>query len=336
MLNKNLILNFLSLITIVLIFNACAGSNLSTPTLPSKETPAWVSSPPPNDNKIFMYGMSIEEDRDLAIKAALSDMIAKLGTTIESTYESDQEVQGSYSSLLVKNKIKSNISKIKINNYKVIKSHKVSYREFAVLIETNKKKLADGLKDELALEKKNISQKYDSLKNSDALTMFNTKKELSLRAKELMPLILMIAELDVSFNKSKNLEFVYQKKKEFLSESKKLKFYITGNKKSNKFISIIKNHLASKGFNISNSKKNALHIKINTTDNINRSHYLDIAVLNLELSVYDKSKRIGGKSIILKERYNGSKDSVYKNASIHLKQDIKSLGVNEVIGINLD
>ena len=56
----------------------------------------------------------------------------------------------------------------------------------------------------------------------------------------------------------------------------------------------------------------------------------------MNVSVFDNSQRIGGKSVIIKERYNGSDANVYKNASIHLEQDIKSQGINEVIGINLN
>ena len=55
----------------------------------------------------------------------------------------------------------------------------------------------------------------------------------------------------------------------------------------------------------------------------------------MSVSVFDKSSRIGGKSYVLKERYNGSMQGVYKNASIHLNQDIEALGLNEILGINL-
>jgi hypothetical protein len=279
-----------------------------------------------------MYGMSVESDREAAIKAALSDMIAKLGTTIESTYESNVEVQGAFVNSNIKNQIKSGVSKVKINNYKVIKSHKVSYREFAVMIETDKQKLVVGLKENLEVQKKNIVQKYSSLRGRDSLTRYNTKKELSENASELLSEVLIIAELDKSFNKTENLDFITNKQKEFLAESKNLKFYVEGNNKSAKFVDSIKNYLAQSGLNVTNSKNKAVHVKINTTDRVSGK----IAILTLNVSVFDKAQRIGGKSLIVKERYNGSQASVYKNASIHLEQDIKSQGINQVIGINLN
>jgi len=330
---------FLLIISTVFIFNACSGTKVNATaslSLNQKTMPAWISAPLPRDNDKFLYGMSVEPDRESAIKAALSDMVAKLGTTIESTYESNQEVQGAYSDLVVKNRIKADISKIKINNYKVIKSYKVSYREFAVMVETDKRKLLKGLKENLEIEKKEIMQKYKFADNSDALNRYKIKKALSKKAKELLPSVLIISELDKKFDKEKNLNFISKKQNEFLAESKKLKFFVSGNKRSKRFIDVIKNYLTDKGFNIATRKMDALHIKVNTSDNISRDHFIDIVVLDIDISVYDKSKRLGGKSITLKERHSNSLKSVYKNASIHFEKDMESMGINAVIGIELD
>ncbi|WP_373036091.1 hypothetical protein [Sulfurimonas sp.] len=334
-----LIKSLLLLTSTALIFSGCGGSSSSVapaakPT--PKVLPAWINAPLPSDNDKFMYGMSVESDRESAIKAALSDMIAKLGTTIESSYESNEEVRGAFVNSNIKNQIKSDVSKIKINNYKIIKSHKVSYREFAVMIETDKQKLVKGLKENLEVKKTSISQKYASLKGRDSLTRYNTKKELSESASELLSEVLIIAELDRSFNKKENLDFITKKQKEFLAESKKLKFFVKGDQKSYKFAGSIKNYLAQNGYNVTNSNKNAVQIKVKTTENISGSNSMRIAVLTVDVSVFDKEQRIGGKSVIVKERYNGSIASVYKNASIHLEQDIKSQGINQVIGINLN
>ncbi|MDD2448071.1 MAG: LPP20 family lipoprotein [Sulfurimonas sp.] len=314
------------------ILGGCKGA--PTPPPQAKSLPAWINAPLPSDNSKFMYGMAIASDRESAIKAALSDMVAKLGTTIESSFESNEEVRGGFVNSSVKNQIKSGVSKISINNYEVIKSYRVSYREFAVMLQSDKTKFINGLKQNLEMQKKEISQKYDSLKDLDALSRYNAKKELSLKASELLSNILIISELDKSFDKKESLDFIEVKQKEFLKEAKGLRFFVSGDAKSSKFANIIKNYLAQNGFNVVSSK-DAIEIKIKTNENINQHASMQIAVLTLDIGVYDKNRRIGGKSIILKERYSGSKESVYKNASIHLEQDIKSQGISEAIGINL-
>ncbi len=327
------------------LFNACASIVLiffvsgcgSAPAVPQKkevQLPSWINSILPNDTQEKMYGMSIAKDRQSAINAALTDMVSRLGTTIESSYRSDEKVQNSYSSLTIKNTIKADIAKIKVNNYKVVNSYKINYKEFAVMIETDKKKFISGLKDNLAFKEKDIQQKYDSLHSADVLTKYNVKKDLAKDAKKLMPTVLILSELDNDFDKALHLNFISTKEKEFLSQSNSLRFNVNGDAKSVKFIDKIKNYLATNGFNIVNSESGAVLVKLSTKDNINQNG-ITIAVLRVNISVFDNSSRIGGKSIILKERYNSSMQNVYKNAAIHFEQDIKNEGINNIIGINL-
>lgn len=330
-------LSKLALITVgILIFCGCGGNSLSVKKEPtSKVLPVWISDPIIKDNDNYMYGVSIALDRESAIKAALSDMIAKLGISIESSYESYEEVQGSYYKTNVKNQIKSNVSKIKINNYRVIKSHRIGYREFAVMLETDKQKFILGLKDDLEMKKKTILQKTRYMDKSDTITRYNTAKELSIEAQDLLGEVLMIAELDSNFDKEKNLKFITKKRAEFLTESEKLNFFVSGDECSSLFVDVIKNTLAQSGYKISSSKENAVKIEVKTSKYLTQIDAMTIAVLTLHVDVLDKTQRIGGKSVVLKEIYNGSDDSLYKMASLHFKQDIKSLGINEVIGTNL-
>jgi len=323
----------LLLLTISLTFISCATSTPSTP-IKKEPTPAWVNSILPNDTDTQIFGMAIGKNRDAAIKAALSDMVAKLGTTIESSFESTEKEAHSYYSVSSTSNIKSSISKIKINNYKVIKSFRISYKEFAVMIVTDKQKFIRGLKDNLKIEKKSIQQQYDLANSSDALTKYNIKKDLAKQSTELISLVLILSEVDKNFNEKSNMSFISLKQKQFLLESNNLKFYVSYDKKSKVFAQKIKNYLAQKGFNVTNSKKNAVNINLTIHDNISKGR-INIATLTLNIEVTDKAKRIGGKIVIIKERYTSSAN-VYKNASIHFEQDISSKGINNVIGINLD
>ncbi len=334
MLNRYYLFKTFLALLLVLVLSGCGSSKQVIAPSP-KAMPAWITAPLPSDNEKYIYGMSIESDRESAIKAALSDMVAKLGTSIESSYESYQIVKGRYSKSTIVSQIKSDVSKIKINNYRVLKSHRVSYREFAVMLESDKQKLIKGFKEDLVLKQRSMTEKLNSINKSNILTRYNTKKELSLEASKLLSEILIIAELDNGFDKQKNLNFVSKKNREFQEESKNLKFFVSGDKKSTKFVEVIKNHLAQNSFNVVGSKKNAVEVRVKSSDYINYNDAIDIAVITLDISLLDKRERIGGKSVILKERYNGSMQSVYKNASIHLKQDIEHQGLNELIGLNL-
>lgn len=321
----------------VFMFLVGCSTSSATPALKPvvKQVPKWVNSVLPDDDSISMYGLGLANNREAAVKAALSNVIARLGTTIESSYESIQKVDGAYSNLKVESKIKADVSKVKVNNYKVIKSYKLSYREFAVMIAIDKQKFINGLKNELEVKKKNISDKLSSTKSMNTINRYNTKKELANQAKKLLPVIYILAELDPRFTKNEYLTFVSKINMYFLDEAKKLKFFVSGNVKSSKFVDILKNHLAQNGLRVVSSNKNAIKIQLNIEDNINKG-YIKIAVLSLNIAVYEKSKRLGGEEIILKERYNNSIQGVYKNAAIHFKQDIQNKGLNKLIGIELN
>ncbi len=98
---------------------------------------------------------------------------------------------------------------------------------------------------------------------------------------------------------------------------------------------MIENYLVKNGFGITKSKKQAVQIDVRKNGYVKKSNGMKIAILNLDINIFDNNGRIGGKFVTLKEIYNGSNESVYKNASIHLDQDIKDKGINEVIGIKL-
>jgi hypothetical protein len=314
----------ISLLFSFMVMLTLSGCMQTSPAVAQKivPMPEWVNAVLPNDTPYTMYGMAIAKNRELATKAALSDMVSRLGVNIESTYESVEKSSSYHTSLKVQNSIKSEISKIKINNYKVIKSHRISYREFAVMVQSDKQKFVSGLKSDLTAKRSSLTQRESTLKGVDSFRKYRAKKLLMEDAKRLVPTILMIQQLDGSYEQQKDMDFVAEKEKSFLEESRKLKFFVSGDEKSQAFITVLKNDLTSHGFSVSNSASNAVIVQLKTTDNLNRD--VNIAVLTLNISVYDKKSQIGGKTIIMKERYNGSKRSVYKNAAIHLEEDIKS------------
>ncbi len=325
---------FVFSIAILFIFSACATSEATVSK--QKPVPSWVYSPPPHDTQNYIYGIAIESDRELAIKSALSDMIAKLGVTIESSFESYQVVDGSYSNLTTKNQIKSAVSKIKINNYMIINAYKISYREFAVIVKTNRKKLAKSLETSLGREQKEIAQSYKALTTRDTITRYRVKKELSLKSQEMIPKILMLYELNKDFQTQGYMDFVAKKKSQFLQEQSSLKFFVHGDKKSLKFVDIVKDSLAKDDFVLGSSKKGAVEIILKTDDYISKNTTMDIIVINLNIATFDNSEQLGVRSIVLKERYNGLDLSAYKNASIHLRQDIDAMGIDELLGLKLN
>ncbi len=322
----------ISLVLIVFI-SGCGGA-APIPVKKKEPTPQWVNGILPNDTATQLYGLGQAKNRDAAIKVALNDMVSRLGVSVESSYKSHEKVENYHLSSKITTDIKADVSKTKVNNYKVIKSFKVSYNEFAVMIETDKLQFISGLKDTLNTKKESISQKQKALKNQDILTKYNGKKALAKEASQLLSTVLMIAELDKSFDKTASVSFIQSVEKDFLAQANDLKFYVSGDKNSQNFIAKIKNYLAQSGFHVVDRKNSAVTIQLSTSSNISNGT-VAIAVLKVNITVHDRENRVGGKSLIIKERFTNMQ-SVYKNAAIHFEQDIKERGINEVLGMNLD
>ena len=330
MLSKTRFLMILVLTLELFFLSACTSSqkkyNKTTPTLP-----IWITTPHVDTND-YMYGLAIEKDRHVAIEAALVNMVSKLGIEIESSFESNQEVSNYYNKQISTHNIKSNVEKIKINNYELVKSKRINYKEFAVLIRTDKKKFYSALVRELDEKQENMKLRLKSLKEEDILTRYKIKKELMIEAQNQKSKILVTSQLDETFNARKYFDFIVMLKKEFLKEKKALSFYVQGDKSSFDFIQEIKNYLLQKGFKLSTKiYLNTIIINVNTTQYIQKNSYMDIAVLKVKMDIFNATKKIGGKSIILKERFDGEILSAYKNASIHFRKDIKELGINSSV-----
>lgn len=311
------------IVALILLFSlsACIGNN-PKPHKQKAPLPKWINSSLPNDTATTMYGMAIAKNRNIAIKSALSDMVSRLGISIESNYESVEKASKYASSLHVKNSIKSEISKIKINNYKVIKSYRINYKEFAIMLTSDKQKFIAGLKADVQIKKTSLLQQKNALNGSNSFKKYRFKKALMQDAKKLLPTVFMIAQLDTNYNTTQDIELINSYEADYLKASSQLKFFVKGDKKSQSFVNVIKNDLSKHGFRVSASPKNAILIHLKTTDNLNKN--VDIAVITLNISVYERSSRLGGKTIIMKEYYNGSKRNVYKNATLHLQEDIDS------------
>ncbi len=304
---------------ILLGLNACGGT---APQVPKEQAPlpAWINSVLPDDTQTTMYGMAIAKNRDLAIKMALSDMISRLGVKIESSYESVEKSNSYRSSLDVKNSIKSEVSQIKINNYKVIKAYRVSYREFAVMVSSNKQQFIAGLQADLQVKKAALKEKEATLKTLDTFAAYRLKKSLMQEAKQLVSMVLMLGELDASYNKMEDMQSIEHYTKQYIQASASLHFFVKGDTKSQNFVSVVKNNLIKHGFRVSRSAKGAVVLALKTTDYVSKG----IRVITLHLSVYDKKNRLGGKTIIMKEYNNGSEKNAYKNAAIHFQEDLNA------------
>lgn len=325
-------LYLLVIVSLAFIFTGCGSPKVAPPK--KVELPSWIKKQP-QDTKQTTYGLGIDKNREDALKSALNDVISKLGIKLESNFSNKQIVDGYYSRTITTSDIKTDVSKIRVTNYDVEKSHRVSYREYAVLVKVDNKKFFSSLKKDIDKMKKDIKNEYTNSMKLDSISRYRVKKSISKECDRLLSNTLVAKELYSNFNTKPYFDFVSKMKKDFKNEVNSLNFYISGDSNSKNFTQIIKQQLLDNGFNVSKSKKaNSVKIFLNSTDDFSKKS--NIVTVKLNIKVNDANKVVGTNSLVLKERYKNSKSKVYNSAAIHFKQDIESLQIEKVLGIGIN
>lgn len=314
---------------LVALFSSCSSSK---PQPPKKvQIPSWVKLQP-NDTQEYTYGVGIGKNRGEALQLALSDVVSKLGIKVESSFTHKEIVDGYYSRSVSTSDIKSDIAKIRVTNYSVENTLRISYREYALLLKVDNKKFFSSLKADIERTKEDIISKLEKSNSKDPISRYNIKKELGYECDKLLSNVLVAYELNNSFDKNKYFNFVSNVKDEFYSEAKSLRFFVYGDKNSKNFVKVIQEQLIENGFNVVNiNNKNIINIKLNSVDNINNKE--KVITIKIGIKVTSGLKTIGSKFFVLKERFKSSKDRVYDTASIHFEQDIKKDGIDKILGI---
>lgn len=302
-----------------------------------KPLPEWYLNPPANTLKLLIGtggGKTLEEAKD----SALSDLIARLGVSIESKFESITETSKyNYSNKSVAY-LKSEVSKIRISNYELVYSEKIKYNQFVVMVQSERSKFVNDLtqkiNDKLAAEKQKI--KTASIDNS--LKRFHVAKNAAEEAVKLEPTIIILSGMEPSFDND-----YYQKeiqKLQTLSENarRNIVFVIKTDTKSAKASTPIKNALSQQGFKVGDStlRDGVLVINLQTSTQYNRSLGFQIAEIFMDLRTRDHlGKLIGSNSITLTGHATRGFDMAEAAAIEEISEEIKRQGIAKVLGIEL-
>jgi hypothetical protein len=330
---------------LLLLLGGCA-SKTPTPQQQPKaavqKLPAWFLNPP-QDNTRYMYGVAMAQNRESAVKAALDDMVSKLRISIRSSYSSKEQQNDYYSSSKVSNEIQAEVANIQINNYSVVAAQVVGYGQFAVLVRTDKKDFVNGLIDTLQQEKRDIDTAYAALQNKNPLSRYEGLQKLQPKLQKLRGDLNIVDELYAStsgvkkFDKLDILSGIVKIHQRFLDAQNALNFYIVYDKNSTPFVDTMKDFLSKKGLNIVERKKSdSIIIALTTQASVDRGPYMEVAVVRMHINVLSGSLHLGGRSIILKERYNGSMQQVYQRAAFDLHRTLADKTVDTALGITLE
>lgn len=320
--------SYIFLIFIAVLFSGCLNTK---PSVKKVEVPIWLKTMP-KDNAKFTYGAGISETREDALKEALNDVTSKFGVKVKSSFTNKEIVDGYYSRSISSSNIETSVEKIKITNYKVERSERISYNEYAVLIKVDNKKFFNSLKKDIARLKQNIEKTLERSLEQDAINRYKTKQSTSKYCDRLLSNVLVAYELNNSYNLKDYFNFVSDVKENYYSEANSLRFFVLGGNNSENFVKIVNKGLLNSNFNIVDDHElESVKVVLKVSDNISTKK--DIVTIKIDIKVLDTQKLVGKSTIVLKERFNNSKSKIYDLASVHFEQDIEELGIENILGI---
>jgi len=167
-----------------------------------KTLPSWYLMPPAMTDE-YLYGVGNGATPDEARNSALENMIAQLGVSIASSYESSLNLRKGYREYLMhttSHTIKSEVAKLRISNYETVQSEKRAYNQFLTLIRSDRSQLTQGLIKVLDQKTDKIKTQASVIANSNVISRYRFYRASSNASKEMFSTLLVLNTLDRDFN----------------------------------------------------------------------------------------------------------------------------------------
>lgn len=303
-----------------------------------KELPSWFTNPKQND-AAYIYAVAGGKSDEEAKAKALAAMIAKLSVNVQSSFEKNSVVtrhgRNATSDETLTSKIKTEVGKIGISNYEVVKSEKLGYKNHVAMVKASKQKLVTTLKKSLKAKMKALDLKVNSLSRQDVLKQLFSYKEAYETATGLTTEIMVTGELDKSFNTAENLKYINTIYGKYLNAKESVKFYVTADKDSSAFADKIKDALAQDYAVVNSMSNGAIKIHCSVSVSQARSPIGLISTMDLKIDVQSKGKNIGGNSLVVKAKTKSNKQATLSRGALSFGKEIKEKGIIEILGVRL-
>ena len=329
---------FISLSFSLLFLSGC-GAQKRVVVAKKKEIPSWYEHPPKSSSS-ELYAVGSGRDKQAAITDALTQMVSTLSVSVSSKFSAKTVVrEGSVnsSSGVYTDESTSEVSNIRISNYELLESKSLGFKNYAVLVKSNKQKLFKSMK-------KEIEQKFEIIATQKkSVVHLNMMKHLSFyrKAKEslasLPNTLIVMSELNAAFDGSKYLSKSQAINAEYEELLSSITFSIESNSEARNLISPIAKGISAKKLKIANSSGKK-HFKIMIKSNIQKasSYGFSLARSAITITIKDSTGAVIGSN---KLNITGQSSQGYgvakENVAIKLNTLIEKNGIAEVVGLAL-
>ena len=322
-----------------LVFLSGCGSQKRVVVAQKKEIPSWYEHPP-KSSLTELYAVGSGRDKQTAITNALTQMVSTLSVSVSSKFSAKTVVREgavNSSSGVYTDESTSEVSKIRISNYELINSQSLGFKNYAVLVKSNKQKLFNSMK-------KEIEQKFEIInKEKKSVAHLNMMKHLSFyrKSKEsLSPLpntLIVMSELNPAFDGTIYLSDAQAINAEYEDLLASITFSIDSNSEAKNLMAPIAKGISAKKLKIANSSGKK-HFTIMIKSDIQRasSYGFTLARSAIIITIEDNTRAvIGSNKLNITGQSSQGFGVAKENVAIKLNALIEKEGISKVIGLEL-
>ena len=215
-----------------LLFLGCASKQKVV--VSKKEAPSWLIHPPKSNN-FELFALGEGENKQDALNNALTFMVSTLSVSVSSSFSAKTVVkEGSINSsdATYVNQTQSDVKRIRISDYEILHEEKLGFKKYVVLIKANKKKLFQGLKNEIDQKFEIYENNEKNIQNSNALKQLSSYKKMIKTFAYIKNSLIVMKVLNENFNQKKYLEKMNSINKKYQYLLQNISFWVYSNVES--------------------------------------------------------------------------------------------------------
>jgi len=302
-----------------------------------KVLPSWYTNPP-KSTSTELYAVGSGRDRQAAITDALTQMISTLSVSVSSKFSATTVVREGLvnsSSGTYTDESTSEVKEIRISNYELLDSQNLGFKNYAVLVKSNKRKLFLSMKKEIEQNFKIIEAEKEGVKRLNMIKQLSFYKKSRDSLDSLPNTLTIMKELDGRFSGSKYLEKAEAIKAKYENLRATITFSIESNANAKNLIAPVAKGISAKKLNIAKSSGNK-HFKIFIQSKIQRASSYGFTLARSAITIFVKEYTgnvIGSNKLNITGQSNSSYAIAKENVAVKLNALIKKDGIEKVIGL---
>ncbi len=303
-----------------------------------KTLPEWYANPPANTMQT-LYAIGEGSDRTEAIANALSNMASTLSVSIASQYESvTTERQGTVNNYdkSVTSAVQSEVAKIRISNYDVLQAEEYGFREFLVLVSSNRSVLFEGIRNDLDQQLAQFRLSEKNLKNSNALKRLKFYLHVNEELSRLPDTLGVLKVLQKSFDGTPYLNEQARLDAARIALHRSISFEVRASKEDSGLVTSVEAGLSKATYALAKSGGNS-HFVVDVTTSVERAEAQGFTLARTAIALQVRDARgavVGSNKLNIIGQSTQGYAIARQNVAYKLSQMIEKEGVEKVLGID--